>query len=284
MAKRFEDSVHKDGDVGELFFGVRKDTAAALAADGDYIPLIVDSSGKLHVTGDASAAKQDTIIGHVDGIETLLGTIDADTNDIKTDMAAIEVLLTAANVDHAANEVLLTGIDADTNDIKTDIAALEVLVTATNSKIDTLDAVVDNVLTALQIMDDWDDGDTAKVTNAPATPVTAVLAAGSIANGANTNIINDTGGGGTEVPSGKTLYITSVIFNCVTNSVTMTLQDTGGNNLCQVVSGSSAAASPTIPVNFPTPIKVASSEDGVQLHQASTGAATCGCTVTGFYI
>ena len=34
-------------------------------------------------------------------------------------MAAVEVLLTAANVDHAANEALLTTIDSDTNDIKT---------------------------------------------------------------------------------------------------------------------------------------------------------------------
>ena len=59
-----------------------------------------------------------------------MGTIDSDTNDIKTDMAAIEVLLTAANVDHAANEVLLTGIDADTNAIKVDMAAIEVLLTA----------------------------------------------------------------------------------------------------------------------------------------------------------
>ena len=51
--------------------------------------------------------------------EVLLTGIDADTDAIKTDMAAVEVLLTAANVDHAANEALLTTIDSDTNDIKT---------------------------------------------------------------------------------------------------------------------------------------------------------------------
>jgi hypothetical protein len=32
----------------------------------------------------ATSAKQDTIIGHVDGIETVLGTIDADTSNIST--------------------------------------------------------------------------------------------------------------------------------------------------------------------------------------------------------
>jgi len=100
----------------------------------------VDDVGHLQIdvvssalpSGGATAANQSTIIGHVDGVETLLGTIDSDTNDIKTDMAAIEVLLTAANVDHAANEVLLTGIDADTNAIKVDMAAIEVLLTAAN--------------------------------------------------------------------------------------------------------------------------------------------------------
>lgn len=35
-------------------------------------------------TGAATSAKQDTIIGHVDGIETLLTTIDADTSNIST--------------------------------------------------------------------------------------------------------------------------------------------------------------------------------------------------------
>ena len=110
-----------------------------------YVPL-VDADGHLQVdtlssalpSGAATAANQATIIGHVDGVETLLTaanvdhaanealltTIDADTNAIKVDMAAIEVLLTSANVDHAANEVLLGTIDADTDAIKTDIAAI----------------------------------------------------------------------------------------------------------------------------------------------------------------
>ena len=40
-------------------------------------------------SGASTLAKQDTIIGHVNGIEGLLGTIDSDTNDIKT---AVEIL------------------------------------------------------------------------------------------------------------------------------------------------------------------------------------------------
>jgi hypothetical protein len=55
-----EDVAHADGDVGFMALGVRKDTAAALAgADGDYIPLIVDASGRLHVALSA-LQKDDT--------------------------------------------------------------------------------------------------------------------------------------------------------------------------------------------------------------------------------
>ena len=39
----------------------------------------------------------------------------------------------------------MTGIDADTDAIKTDAAAIELLITSTNSKIDTFDAVLDAI-------------------------------------------------------------------------------------------------------------------------------------------
>lgn len=42
-------------------------------------------------TGASTAAKQDTIIGHVDGIETVLGTIDGDTSDLAGCVAGTEV-------------------------------------------------------------------------------------------------------------------------------------------------------------------------------------------------
>ena len=86
---------------------------------------IASGSTATDVSALSTHAKQDTIIGHLDGVETLL---------------------TAANVDHAANEVLLTAIDSDTNAIKnstaacaTDLAALEVLQTATNTLLTGMD-------------------------------------------------------------------------------------------------------------------------------------------------
>lgn len=55
-AEKAEDAAHTSGDNGLMILAVRKDSAAALAGtDGDYIPLIVDANGRLHVL-DANSA------------------------------------------------------------------------------------------------------------------------------------------------------------------------------------------------------------------------------------
>lgn len=95
---RLEDAAHTSGDPGIPTLTVRQDTAAALAGtDADYQPLITDGSGRLHVnvgtsalpSGAATSAKQDTIIGHLDGVEGLLTTIDGDTGNISTKIDTI---------------------------------------------------------------------------------------------------------------------------------------------------------------------------------------------------
>ena len=119
------------------------------AKDGSgtsYVAL-VDSDGHSQVdivssalpSGGATAANQSTIIGHIDGVETLITSSN-------TKLDTLETTLTAIETDAAAIETLLTGIDADTDAIKTDAAAIEVLITSTNSKIDKFDAVLDNIL------------------------------------------------------------------------------------------------------------------------------------------
>lgn len=51
-----EDAAHVSGDKGYMLLAVRQDAAVALAgADGDYIPLIVDAQGRLHITPQVSA-------------------------------------------------------------------------------------------------------------------------------------------------------------------------------------------------------------------------------------
>ena len=81
-----------------------------------YVPLI-DSDGHLQVdalstalpSGAATEAKQDTIIGHVDGVETLLTGIDADTNAIKT---AVELLDNSVDGNYLNVNMNLAGSDA----------------------------------------------------------------------------------------------------------------------------------------------------------------------------
>lgn len=79
-------------------------STASNQTDGSQKTQIVDAGGEvatvtggkldvnaaIDTTGLATSAKQDTMIGHVDGIETLLGTIDADTGAVKTATEAIQ--------------------------------------------------------------------------------------------------------------------------------------------------------------------------------------------------
>lgn len=88
---------------------VGADGAASLVANANPIP-VSDAGGSITVdgtfwqatqpvsaaslplpSGASTAANQSTIIGHVDGIETLLGTIDADTSALAGAVAGTEI-------------------------------------------------------------------------------------------------------------------------------------------------------------------------------------------------
>lgn len=59
------------------------DNTATPVSSANPLPVVQTGTPALP-TGAATEAKQDTIIGHVDGIEGLLTTIDADTGSILT--------------------------------------------------------------------------------------------------------------------------------------------------------------------------------------------------------
>lgn len=64
-----EDAAHTTGDTGVMMLAVRNDAGTALAADGDYIPVMVDSAGRLYVNvaaGTLSLTGEDHI-GQVGG-------------------------------------------------------------------------------------------------------------------------------------------------------------------------------------------------------------------------
>tara|TARA_R110002126_G_scaffold13154_3_gene57468 strand:+ start:161 stop:1708 length:1548 start_codon:yes stop_codon:yes gene_type:complete len=147
---------------------------------------IVSAPAIADVSGLSTHAKQDTIIGHIDGLETLVGatntlltTLDGVQDNALTKLGEIEttnnanqVLITASNallttIDADTNDIkgLLTGIDADTNALKIDLAAIEVLITQTNANQGTLDTTTQGVADAVETMDAVLDNCLIKQTN-----------------------------------------------------------------------------------------------------------------------
>lgn len=95
-----EDAVHASGDVGVMALGVRKDTAAAVAADGDYIPVIVDSTGRLWVhVGALDSVPADPFGLNADAVIAAgaAGSISAKLRAISRDLIANIVLAAGTN-------------------------------------------------------------------------------------------------------------------------------------------------------------------------------------------
>ncbi len=64
-----EDGAHTSGDVGVMSLGVRKDTPAALGADGDYVPYETDADGRVHVM-EKNSTDLKTAVGEVQATPT----------------------------------------------------------------------------------------------------------------------------------------------------------------------------------------------------------------------
>jgi len=73
--------------IGTLAGAVRNDTLATLVdTDNEIAPLQVNASGALYI----DVADGGVLEGHVDGIETVLGTIDTDTSNMATSLGNID--------------------------------------------------------------------------------------------------------------------------------------------------------------------------------------------------
>lgn len=185
-----EDTAHQSGDTGVMMLAVRQDSQSNFGADGDYVPLSIDSSGALRVSGGGGgteytedAAKSGNAAGGTvmmvrdDALSTIT-PIEGDWNPLRSsaegalwvqdfnsdaNLTAVQAIQTAvegtlpisaaslplpSGASTAANqstiighvdgiEGLLTTIDADTGNIATAVSAIQ---------------------TAAEIMDDWDNG------------------------------------------------------------------------------------------------------------------------------
>ena len=119
-----------DGDLGVVGIttGRRMKTSATIDSS---LPAGTNNIGDVDVlssalpTGASTSAKQDTIIGHLDGVEGLLGTIDADTGSILTSVELIDdtvtTLGTTTYTEGASKGVTIGAVrrDADTSLVDT---------------------------------------------------------------------------------------------------------------------------------------------------------------------
>lgn len=115
------------------------------------------------VSGVSTEAKQDTIIGHVDGLETAVAATNTKLDTLHTDVDGIETLIgttntTLSTIDGRVDgvETLLTAIDGHVDGIETAIAS-------TNTKLDSEIANSSAIAASASVLDDWDESDRAKV-------------------------------------------------------------------------------------------------------------------------
>lgn len=162
---------HLDGVEG-LLTTIDADTGTlAGAVAGTEVQVDIVSSAL--PSGASTSAKQDTIIGHVDGIEALLTTIDADTSNLSvvgggTEATALRVTIAnnstgvlsiddnggAITVDgtvtaelSATDNAVLDNIDADLTTLIGHADGIEGILT-------TIDADTGNIVTSVQTLDD----------------------------------------------------------------------------------------------------------------------------------
>lgn len=123
-------------DTDELMILVEDGSASTAINDGGNT-ITVD--GTVSVTGVSTAANQTTVIGHLDGVEGLLTTIDADTGTIATEVAG---LLTDTEL--RATPVPVSGTitaNAGTN-LNTSALALETTASSIKTAVETIDNAI----------------------------------------------------------------------------------------------------------------------------------------------
>lgn len=120
-----EDEAHSTGDTGIQALAVRRDAAGALAADGDYLPLIVDNAGRLWVAIGSSALPTGA------STEATLAAASAKLP------AALGRLAAAASLSAALSTEDKTALDA----VKTAVEILDNAIAGTEMQVDVVAAL-----------------------------------------------------------------------------------------------------------------------------------------------
>ena len=189
----------------------------ATMANSEPVVIASDQSAvPVTVSGVATSAKQDTIIGHVDGIETLIGTTNTTLSTIDGRVDGLETLVTSTNTKLDTVNTNLGTIDGRVDGLET-----------SNSAIQTAVQLIDDTVTVLGT-------DTYTETTSKG------LAIGAVRRDADTTLVNTTNEWGplqmdangrlkVEAFSGETLPVSlaSVPSHAVTNAGTFAVQVDG---------------------------------------------------------
>lgn len=206
---------------------------------------ITNISGTVSLpTGAATAANQTTIIGHVDGIETLLGTTNTNTGNIATSTATLAGAVTAGKVQsEVTNTVTITGTvtaNAGTN-LNTSALALETTATDIKTSVQILDNIVytegdvDSTITGIPIL--WEDTGNTLASVSAAKPLPVSITGGGSGDGA--------------ILDGVSGSIKATVFDYTNaNPLSVRLTDTSGDYVSvgggtQYTEDAPAAANPT---------------------------------------
>lgn len=112
-----EDAAHSSGDAGVMALAVRRDSATAGGADGDYVTLNVDSGGRLYanVSGDLNSV---AIVDEVNAVNAIVGALPAGDNNIgNVDVVTLPALPAGTNNIGDVDVLTLPALPAGTNAI-----------------------------------------------------------------------------------------------------------------------------------------------------------------------
>lgn len=225
-------------------------------------------------TGAATSAKQDTIIGHVDGIEGLLTTIDGDTGTIATEVAGLltdtELRATPVPVSGTVTANLSATDNAVLDAIEADTTTLAGAVSGTEMQVDVVGALPagTNAIGKLAANSGVDIGD---VTLTAGTAAIGTLLPPDIDITAHTNYAKKyytnagavTDGIVWSPAAGKRWHIVSLFVN-VSAAATVTFEDDKAGGDEAVLKMELAANSGTV-IPFPEKYPFASGEDAADL-------------------
>lgn len=184
-------------------------------ADGNYV------AGGGGGGGDASAANQTTMIGHIDGIEGLIGTTNSTLSTIDGRVDGLETLIGTTNTTLTAIDGRVDGLEA-VEGTAADAAATAGSTGSISAKLRTISGDIDAIKTAIQLLDNSVTGNNLRVQMTDSSGNEIVVPTAGLtsytAAGASTNSTSVKGSAGTVYGYSLTNTTTTIYYLRMYNS------------------------------------------------------------------